>query len=112
MEELNVLSESMAIQRKDDRISMSSLGEYYEDVLEIDARMNGRSKPEQARTLVYAKVQEREGKIKERVEYLARKRGISFQEMWDQLLTGEGYQKMTPSEYADVKKSLPTKEDA
>ncbi len=97
--------------RKDDRISMSSLGEYYEDVLEIDARMNARTKPEQARTLVYAKIQEREGRIKERVTYLARKRGISFEEMWDQLLTGEGYEKMTPSEYADLKKNIPTKED-
>jgi hypothetical protein len=101
----------MATQRRDDRISMSSLGEYYEDVLEIDARMNGRSKPEQARTLVYAKVQEREGKIKERVQYLARKRGISFEQMWDMLLTGEGYEKLTPSEYGELKKTLPTKED-
>jgi hypothetical protein len=97
--------------KKDDRIAMSALGEYYEDVLEIDARMNGRTKPEQARTLVYAKIQERESRIKERVSYLARKRGISFEEMWDQLLTGDGYQKMTPSEYAEIKNKLPTKDD-
>lgn len=111
MEESYGLTHPMAVQRKDDRISMSSLGEYYEDILEIDARMNARSKPEQARTLVYAKIQEREGRIKERVEYLARKRGISFEQMWDQLLTGDGYEKMTPSEYAEVKANLPTTED-
>ncbi len=97
--------------RRDDRIGMSSLGEYYEDILEIDARMNARSKAEQARTLVYAKIQEREGKVKERVQYLANKRGISFQEMWDMLLTGDGYDKITPAEYAEIKKKLPTKED-
>jgi hypothetical protein len=102
----------MAPLRRDDRIGMSSLGEYYEDVLEIDARMNARSKAEQARTLVYAKIQEREGKIKERVQYLANKRGISFQEMWDMLLTGNGYEKITPVEYAEIKKNLPTKEDS
>ena len=98
--------------RRDDRIGMSSLGEYYEDVLEIDARMNARSKAEQARTLVYAKVQEREGKIKERVQYLANKRGISFQEMWDMLLTGNGYEKITPAEYAEMKKNIPTKDNS
>ncbi len=102
----------MAPLRRDDRIGMSSLGEYYEDVLEIDARMNARSKAEQARTLVYAKIQEREGKVKERVQYLANKRGISFQEMWDMLLTGDGYEKITPVEYAEIKKNLPTKEDS
>lgn len=104
------MTDFMAI-RRDDRLSMSSLGEYYEDVLEIDARINGRSKAEQARTLVYAKIQERESKIKERVQYLARKRRISFDEMWDMLLTGEGYEKLTPDEYAALRKTLPTKDD-
>jgi hypothetical protein len=35
-----------------------------------------------------------------------------FQEMWDMLLTGEGYDKITPAEYAELKKNLPTNEDA
>lgn len=96
--------------RRDDRVSMSSLGEYYEDLLEIDAQINARSKAEQARTLIYAKVQEREIRIKERVQYLAEKRGISFKQMWDSLLTGE-YEKLTPGEYAELRKKLPTRDD-
>jgi len=83
--------------QKDDRLRLSALGEYYEDLLEIDARVNGRTPSQQGASLLCAKLQERELKIRERVDYLARKRGIGGDEMWIRLLKGD-YTKITPEE--------------
>ncbi len=55
----------------------------------------------QANSLLCAKLQERESKIRERVKYLAGKRKISLQEMWDQLLTGS-FERITPEEYTEL----------
>jgi hypothetical protein len=86
---------------KRERLFIGELGEYYNDLLTIDSLINSRTAPNQANSLLCAKLQERETKIRERVQYLADKRGISFKEMWDQLLTGS-YQKLNPEEYADL----------
>lgn len=71
------------------RIQLPALGEYYEDLLTIDAWVNSRSKAMQGQSLLCAKLQERESRIKERVEYLAKKRGISADEMWLRILSGK-----------------------
>ncbi|MCW5318928.1 hypothetical protein GTQ43_36385 [Nostoc sp. KVJ3] len=55
-------------------------------MLTVDAWVNGRTKVVQAQSLLCAKLQERDKLIKERVEYLAKKRGITFDEMWEQIL--------------------------
>jgi hypothetical protein len=55
----------------------------------------------QANLLLCAKLQEREPKLRERVQYLADKRKISVQEMWNQLLTGS-FERITPEEYAEL----------
>jgi hypothetical protein len=78
--------------RKDDRLALPALGEYYDDLLDIDAEINGRTKVQQGQSLLCAKIQEREGKIKERVQYLADKRGITFNQMWAELLAKRGKQ--------------------
>ena len=83
--------------KKDDRILVSGLGEYYDDLLTLDAWINGRSKPQQANSLLCAKLMERENRIKERVAYLAGKRGISADEMWVQILRGDA-EKIHPEE--------------
>ncbi|BAZ50679.1 hypothetical protein NIES4103_32960 [Nostoc sp. NIES-4103] len=83
--------------RKDERLAIPALGEYYNDVLTVDAWINGRSKVVQAQSLLCAKLQERDKLIKERVEYLAKKRGITPNEMWEQILNGTA-QKIVPGE--------------
>lgn len=81
----------------DDRPRISSMGEYYEDLLTVDAAINDRTEASQATSLLYAKLQEREVKIIQRVKYLAAKRGISFEAMWLQILKGK-YKKITKEE--------------
>lgn len=83
--------------RKDERLAIPALGEYYNDVLTVDAWVNGRTKVAQAQSLLCARLQERDKLIRERVEYLAKKRGISFDEMWADILNGTA-QKIVPGE--------------
>ncbi|WP_414623865.1 hypothetical protein [Calothrix sp. CCY 0018] len=83
--------------RKDERLAIPALGEYYNDILTVDAWVNGRTKVVQAQSLLCAKLQERDKLIKERVEYLAKKRGITFDEMWEQIINGTA-QKIIPGE--------------
>lgn len=83
--------------RKDERLAIPALGEYYNDVLTVDAWVNGRTKVAQAQSLLCAKLQERDKLIRERVEYLAKKRGITFDEMWAEILNGTA-QKIVPGE--------------
>jgi hypothetical protein len=86
---------------KDDRPRIANLGEWYEDLLKIDSTINGRSEAQQAASLLCAKLQERELKIKERVAYLAAKRGITFEEMWVKLLKDD-YRKLTSEEIGEL----------
>ena len=65
------------------------LGEYYADLLKLDAWINGRTKSLQAGSLLGGKMQERESKIFERLAYLAEKRGIGVKELREQILNGE-----------------------
>lgn len=92
--------------RKDDRLNIAPLGEVYEDLLTADSNINARSVAVQASSLLCAKLQERESRIKERVQYLANKRGISYEDCWKQCVTGT-LEKITPEEWAE----MPGKED-
>ncbi|BBD63505.1 hypothetical protein NIES2109_63800 (plasmid) [Nostoc sp. HK-01] len=83
--------------RKDERLAIPALGEYYNDLLTVDSWVNGRTKVAQAQSLLCAKLQERDKLIRERVEYLAKKRGITFDEMWSEILNGTA-QKIVPGE--------------
>ena len=76
-----------AMARKE-RFSISPLGEFYMDVLTVDSWINARSRSIQANSLLCAKLQEREPRVRERVAYLAKKRGISADELWQQILQG------------------------
>jgi hypothetical protein len=87
--------------KKSERLQIPSLGEWYGDLLAIDARINERSEPNQAHSLLCSKLQEREERIKKRVEYLAQKRGIASEEMWKQLVTGT-FEPITPKEWAEM----------
>jgi hypothetical protein len=87
--------------RKDDRTVLSPIGEWYEDLLAADATVNARSVAFQGSSLLCAKLQEREKLIKERVEYLAKKRGIPFDECWKLCVTGK-LEKITPDEWSNM----------
>lgn len=65
------------------------LGEYYDDLLKLDSWINDRAVGNQAGSLICAKLQERESRIKERIKYLADKRGCSSEELIKQILNGE-----------------------
>ena len=73
---------------KDRRLALPALGEYYNDILTLDAWINNRSRVVQAQNLLCAKLQEREIRIKERIEYIAKKRGITSEQLWELILSG------------------------
>lgn len=93
---MRVKVESMP--KKGERLQVPAIGEYYQDLLTIDSAINDRTNVVQAQSLLCAKLQERESKIRERVQYLADKRNLSFKEMQDQLLTGT-YEPLSSSDY-------------
>jgi len=65
------------------------VGEYYSHLLRWDAWINGRTKSGQASSLLCAKLQEREQRINERLEYLAGVRGMSLDQLKAAILSGE-----------------------
>lgn len=81
-----------AMPKKDDRLTISPLGEFYEDVLIVDAWINRRSLAFQANSLLCAKLQERIPLINERIAYLAEKRGVSPKDLWNAIRRGEAKQ--------------------
>jgi hypothetical protein len=105
MREIRLKTEAIAMPKKSERLQIPPLGEWYQDLLAIDAAINDRSEPAQASGLLCAKLQERELKIRERVEYLARKRGLTFEQMWDDILTGK-FEKLSPEEYTELKSQM------
>lgn len=75
--------------RKDGRLVVSPLGEFYEDLLKVDSWINARTIASQANSLLCAKLMQRQVEIRDRVTYLATKRGISAEDLWTQILSGE-----------------------
>lgn len=75
--------------RKDGRLVISPLGEFYEDLLRVDSWINARTIASQANSLLCAKLMQRQAEIRDRVTYLAAKRGISAEDLWTQILSGE-----------------------
>jgi hypothetical protein len=74
------------------RFTVPDLGEWYTDLLAVDAWINNRSKAVQAQSLLCAKLQERETSIDKRLAYIAQKRGISPEELRTQIITGKAQQ--------------------
>ncbi|MGK7921967.1 MAG: hypothetical protein AB4080_18380 [Trichodesmium sp.] len=89
---------------RDERIMLSPLGEWYRDLLVVDSWINNRPKSQQATSLLCAKMQEREAKIQKRLEYLARKRGITAEELWIDILQGNA-ERLPAEEWAEDEES-------
>lgn len=87
--------------KKDDRLVIAPLGEPYEDLLNIDSFLAGNSIPQQGKSLLSAYLKQKKAHIEEAVNYLARKRKISFEEMWDAILTGQ-VEKLSPEDYRNI----------
>lgn len=89
-------------------IRLADVGEYYADILKVDSWINNKTMATQANSLLCAKLQEREGRIRTRVQYLARKRGVSENALWLEILKGDA-KEMTAKEVAQIE-SLETDE--
>ena len=91
----------MIMPKATDRQYMTFPGEYCDDALTIEAVLKNRSKPFEASSLLCEKLQERKPKRDEMVQYLADKRGISFKEMWNLILSGK-YKPLTGEEVSKL----------
>lgn len=87
--------------KRETRPTIQPLGELYQDLLMVDSTINSRSLAQQATSLLCSKLQERESRIKERVHELARKRGMTFEALWDMILVGK-FQKLEPEDYEPI----------
>ncbi|NEP42971.1 MAG: hypothetical protein F6K35_28600 [Okeania sp. SIO2H7] len=83
-------------QDRDYRIALNT-GEYFADLLAIDAWCRGVSRAVQGSHLLCLKLQEREAIIETRLEHLAWKRGISVEDLKAQILRGEA-ERLKPDE--------------
>ncbi|MGB8691706.1 MAG: hypothetical protein WCD53_30890 [Microcoleus sp.] len=88
----------MTIRKKDGRLTVAPLGEFYEDLLRVDSWINARTIASQANSLLCAKLMQRQAEIRDRIQYLATKRGISAEDLWSQILSGEAERESLTSE--------------
>jgi hypothetical protein len=88
-----------------ERSYISYPGEYYDDAWTVEAALKGRTKTAEGSSLLCAKLQERESRRNQMVQYLANKRNISFEEMWNQLLVGD-YEPITPVEFKKIQEMM------
>lgn len=97
--------------RADGRFTISPLGEFYADYLEVDSWINNRTTAVQANSLLCAKLMQRQSEIRDRVEYLAEKRNISAKEMWAQILNGTAQRRTLAEDVEEMHEdSQPTNE--
>lgn len=75
--------------REKERQYASGMGEYYLDALAVEAALKKRSIAAEAGSLLCAKLQEREPRRTAMVQYMADRRGITFNQMWSLLLGGD-----------------------
>ncbi len=71
---------------QDKRITIAALGEWYNDLLRVDSWINNRPPSQQAASLLCSKLQEQEARVQQRLEYLAKKRGVKSDELWVDIL--------------------------
>lgn len=78
------------------RLGITSLGEYYNDLLVIDSWISRNTIGIQGKTLLIEKLKERESEITQQLGYLASKRGISMEQMKEEILLDKARQ-LTPN---------------
>jgi hypothetical protein len=65
------------------------LGEFYRDYLIVAARTNGSTASSTAIAYLKQAIKINQPMIRDRVQYLADRHGLTYQEMWDTLLAGK-----------------------
>jgi hypothetical protein len=86
------------------RLQIGAISEFYEDLLRADSFLANNSLASQGKSLLQAFLSQKEAKIRDRVAYLAAKRNITFEEMWQQIQNGTA-QQMSHEELTDLKES-------
>lgn len=86
------------------RLQIGALSEFYEDLLRADSFLANNSLASQGKSLLQSYLGQKESKIKERITYLAQKRNISFEEMWQQIQSGTA-QQMSKEELTDIQEA-------
>ncbi len=86
------MTEPVMSPRRDDRFKMAPLSEYYEDLLKADAFVARTTLSAHARSLLQSSLGKKEAKILARVDYLAKKRNLSIDEMWAVIHAGKAEQ--------------------
>ena len=89
-----------SVARKDERLLVAPLGEYYDDLLAVYAFVTDRTRSTQGNFLLCEKLREEAPKVRESVAYLAKKRGIEPEKLWNQILKGEA-KKISPEEIVE-----------
>ena len=79
---------------------MPKPAEYYADLLAVISWIEGNTQGVQARILLGEKLRERKAEAWEDVVYLARKRQIEPEDLWNQILKGDA-EPIGPDEIAD-----------
>lgn len=70
------------------RVMITIASEVYQDLLKVDSYLEGKAESTHALNLLGKALSMREAGIRERVNYLAKKRGVSADEMWQAILDG------------------------
>jgi hypothetical protein len=92
-----------------DRFYISALGEYYSDCLKVEAFVKQRTMANEGNSLLCGKLMEREAKRAAIVAYLAGKRGISPEQMWNDILSDRA-QPLSADEFKEMQQSLESEE--
>lgn len=77
-------------QRREERLQIPALGEFFDDLLDVDAELSNRTRVQQAQSLLSEKLNERIPDIEQRVKYLAEKRGITPDQVRGEILGRRG----------------------
>lgn len=85
-----------------DRIQITKPGEYYMDALKIEAFLKNNTIAGEAKSLICARLMQRKEYREEMLDWVARKRGVTRQELIDAILAGEA-EKLSSSELAQTK---------
>ena len=83
------------------RLQVSPLGELYGDALKIEAFLKNRTEATEANSLLCARLMSRDEYRQKSIEYLAWKRGISAEQMRQDILLGNA-EHLTPQECWEV----------
>lgn len=92
-----------------DRMQITRPGEYYMDALKIEAFLKNNTVAGEAKSLICARLMQRKDYREEMLDWVARKRGFTRQELIDAILAGEAG-KLDKSE-SDAVKGLEKEEE-